>query len=98
MKRTQNRTGLKFKFLTATNNKNARYKVTQTNSNKSIFISSDFGNEAPLEYFSNVLETIDCINTFSLIVDNTQNDYYLFSIDVVGHSFDDLLTFFAAKK
>jgi hypothetical protein len=98
MKRTQNTTGLKFKFLPATNNKNARYKITQTNSNKSIYINSDFGDKIPFEYFYNVLESIDCINTFSLIVDNTQNDYYLFSIDVVGHSFDDLLTFFAAKK
>jgi hypothetical protein len=98
MKRTQNRTALKFKFLPATNNKNARYKITQTNSNKSIIVSSNFYDKIPLEYFCNILESIDCINTFSLIVDNTQNDYYLFSVDVVGHSFDDLLTFFAAKK
>ena len=98
MKRKQNTTGLKFKFVPPTNNKDARYKVTQTNSNKSIYINSYLGSKTPYEHFCNVLETIDCISSFSLIVDNTQNDYYLFSVDVSLDWFEDLLTFFKAKK
>ena len=98
MKRTQNTTALKFKYIQATNTKAGRYRVTQTNSNKSIFIGSNFGNKTPLEYFCSVLETIDFISSFSLIVDNTQDDYYLFSIDMVGSSFEDLLTFFAGEN
>jgi hypothetical protein len=98
MKRTQNTTGLKFKYMQPTNTKSGRYKVTQTNSNKSIFISSNLGSETPLEYFCNMLESIEFVNTFSLIVDNTQNNYYLFSVDMVGSSFEDFLTFFRRNK
>lgn len=94
MKRKQNTTILKFKFIPCTNTKPNRYKVIQTNSNKSIFINSSFGSLTPLEYFTNVLESIECINSYSLVIDNTQNDYYLFCIDIIGSSFDNLLQYF----
>lgn len=91
MKRQTNTTALKFKFIGATNTKPSRYKVTQTNTNKSIFISADFYNLEPFESICNILENHPDIVNFSLIVDNTQNDYYLFCIGMLGNSFPDLL-------
>jgi hypothetical protein len=96
MKRKGNTAGLKFKYIQPTNTRAGRYKVTQTNTNKSIFISANFGNKTPLQYFCDILENIESIDSFSLIVDSTQNDYYLFSVD--ENIFGDLLTFFRAKN
>jgi hypothetical protein len=86
MKRQTNTTALKFKFIGATNTKPSRYRVTQTNTNKSIFISSE-----SLAGICNILENHPDIVNFSLIVDNTQHDYYLFCIGTLGNSFPDLL-------
>jgi hypothetical protein len=86
MKRQTNTTALKFKFIGETNTRPSRYKVTQTNTNKSIFISSE-----SLAGICNILENHPDIVNFSLIVDNTQNDYYLFCVGLLGNSFPDLL-------
>jgi len=93
-KRTQNTIGLKFKYVAQTNTKPSRYRVTQTNINKGKYISTDFYNKTPLEAISDMLEVIPDIKSFSLVVDNTQNDYFLFSIDVHGSTFPNLLTYF----
>lgn len=89
-KRQQNTTGLKFKFLPATNTKGSRYKITQTNNNKSIIISAQF-EVTPLEHFENIINKLECVESFSLLVDNTQNDYYLFSLNTSGDSFGDIV-------
>lgn len=74
MKRKQNTTGLKIKYLQPTNTKGSRYKIT---------------------HFCNVLENVECIENYSLLIDNTQNDYYLFNIDLKGYGFDNILNYFS---
>jgi hypothetical protein len=92
-KRQNNTTGLKVKFLPVTNTKPSRYKITQTNSGKSVIIGADF-NVPPIEHFVNVLNGLEELRSFSLVVDNTQNDYYLFSLDFAGDSFENILNYF----
>ena len=92
-KRQDNCAGLKFKFLPVTNTRPSRYRVTQTNNGKSVIIGADF-NIPPIEHFCNVLNGVEEIKSFSLIVDNTQNEYYLFSLDFAGDSFDNILHYF----
>jgi hypothetical protein len=87
--RTQNVTGIKFRWL----RNSGRYKVTQTNSNKSKYLS-DIGSFAPIEYVETILAGCADVVRFSLIVDNTQNDYFLFAVDTQGSSFPDLLSHF----
>ena len=92
-KRQNNTTGLKVKFLPVTNAKPSRYKITQTNSGKSVIIGADF-NVPPIEHFVNILNGLEELRSFSLVVDNTQNDYYLFSLDFAGDSFENILNYF----
>lgn len=93
MKRKQNTTGLKIAYLQPTNTKGGRYKITQMNLNKSVIISGNL-NVEPIEFFSNVLNKVKEIKTFSLLVDNTQNNSYIFNLDFNGYSFDDILSHF----
>ena len=91
MKRQTNTTGIKVKFLPATNEKPNRLKITQTNFNKSIIVSNP---EDVLEFICRVLENTEEVRSFSLLVDNTQNDYYLFSVDFNNNSFENILNNF----
>lgn len=91
MKRQNNTAGLKVKFLPATNEKPNRLKITQTNFNKSVIVSNS---ENVLEFICRVLENTEEVESFSLIVDNTQNDYYLFSVDFKITSFENILNNF----
>ena len=88
MKRQTNTTGVKVKFLPATNEKPNRLKITQVNLNESIIVSNP--GEA-LEFICRVLENTEEVRSFSLLVDNTQNDYYLFSVDFNSNSFENIL-------
>ena len=89
-KRQTNTTGLKVSFIPATNTKGNRFRLTQTNNKKSIVINGDINLD--LIYFMElILSQIEEINTFNLVVDNTQNKYHLFSIDFKGNSFVDIL-------
>lgn len=89
-KRKDNTTGIKIKFLPVTNTKPSRYRIIQTNSGKSVIVDAQL-NDTPLTYFSNVLNNIEEVKSFSLVTDNTQNEYYLFSVDFNGSSFDNIL-------
>lgn len=91
MKRQTNTTGIKVKFLPATNEKPNRLKITQMNFNKSIIVSNSGG---VLEFICKVLENTEEVGSFSLLVDNTQNDYYLFSVDFNNNSFENILNNF----
>ncbi len=93
MKRQNNTTALKVKFLPATNTQPNRYTVTQLNCNKSVIVYN-IGDNTPIEFFTAKLEGIYEVEQFSLIVDNSQNNYYLFNIFSVGHTFPDLLKYF----
>ena len=98
MKRTLNTIGLKFTYLGATNTKCARYKVTQTNTNKSVIIDANFGSLLPFEFFEKTLNSIPEIKSFSLMLDNTQNNYYLFCIDIFTNEIPNLLINFKKIK
>ena len=92
-KRNTNTTALKVAFLPATNTQGNRFKLTQTNSNKSIIIDGNLSFEI-IDFISNVLDRIDCIGSYSVLVDNTQNKYHLFNLDFVGNTFENILTNF----
>ena len=93
MKRIGNTTGLKVKFLPCTNTQPSRWRLTQTNFNKSIIIS-DIGQFTPIEFFSERLEQIEEIENFSLLVDNTQNNFYLFVLNFKNFGFENILNHF----
>ena len=93
MKCTQNTIGLKFTYYGATNTKPSRYKVTQSNTGKSINIDYPY-HLMPIDYIKNKLNSICDINSFSLMIDNTQNNYYLFCIDLKTNEIPDLLNYF----
>lgn len=92
-KRQDNTTGIKIKFLPVTNTKPSRYRIIQTNSGKSIIVDGQL-DDTPLTHFSNVLNSIEEVKSFSLVTDNTQNEYYLFSVDFKGSSFENILEYF----
>lgn len=91
MKRQNNTAGIKVKFLPATNEKPNRLKITQTNFNKSVIVSNS---ENILEFICRILENTEEVESFSLIVDNTQDDHYLFSVDFKITSFENILNNF----
>jgi hypothetical protein len=92
MKRLQNTTLLKVKFLPATSTKCNRIKLIQTNNGENRILSANFDCEV-IEFISNLLEKNKEVKSFSLAVDNTQKDYYLFNVDSIGNSFPNLLNF-----
>ena len=89
MKRNNNTTGLKIKYIGATDTKGSRIKFTQLNNNKSVIISYNHQFDT-LGHAEEILNRIDLIKGFNVIVDNTQNDYYLINLDFAGNSFDDI--------
>ena len=93
MKRICNTTGLKVKYLPCTNTQPSRWKLTQTNFNKSIIIT-DIGQFTPIEFICERLEQIEEIENFSLLVDNTQKDFYLFVLNFKNFSFENILNHF----
>lgn len=93
MKRTGNTTGIKITYLAVTNNKGSRYKITQLNNGKSVVIDAQLPMQ-PMQYFCSILENIEIVNSFNLIIDNTQKNYFLFNVDFNGNSFEDILTHF----
>lgn len=93
MKRLTNTTGLKVKFLGATNTKGNRIRLTQMNFNKSIIISQP-DNLEMLQYIFSILDQTEEVNNYSLLVDSTQNDYYIINIDFSNNSFNNILNKF----
>lgn len=93
MKRTENTTGIKISHLSVTNNRGSRYKITQLNSGKSVVIDAHLPSE-PTQYFCSILENIEIVNSFNLIIDNTQKNYFLFNVDFNGNGFENILTYF----
>lgn len=89
MKRLNNTTALRVKYLGATDTKDSRIKFTQLNNNKSVIVSYNhkFGT---LELAVEILNRIEPIKVFNVIVDNTQNNYYLINLDFAGNSFEDI--------
>lgn len=90
MKRLQNTTGLKVTFIPATNAQGDKFRVTQTNNKKSITINGNLNLEIR-DFICGVLDGILEIESYSILVDNTQNKYFLFNIDFKGQSFENIL-------
>ena len=89
MKRNNNTTGLKVKYIGATDTKGSRVKFTQLNNNKSVTVSYNHKFDT-LGLAEEILNRIDLLRGFGVIVDNTQNDYYLINLEFVGNSFEDI--------
>mgnify|MGYP003563868130 CR=1 FL=1 len=89
-KRLTNSTGLKVSFIPQTNNNSNRYKITQLNNGKSVFIDGNL-NVRIESFIASVLDKIEAVESYSLCVDNTQNKYCLFNIDFKGNSFENIL-------
>ena len=89
MKRNNNTTGLKVKYIGATDTKDSRIKFTQLNNNKSVTVSYNNKFEA-LGLIEEILNRIELIKAFNVIIDNTQNNYYLINLDFAGNSFEDI--------
>jgi len=92
-KRKGNTTGIRVKFIPCTNTKPTRLKITQMNANKSVTISQP-NNLELIDYVCLVLDGAREIESYSLLVDNTQNDSYIFNVDFCGNSFDNILNYF----
>lgn len=93
MKRQTNTTGLKVRFLPVTNTKGNRIRLTQMNDNKSIIISQPDYMEM-LQYIFSILDQTEEVNNYSLLVDSTQQDYYIINIDFTNNSFANILNKF----
>ena len=89
MKRNNNTTGLKVKYIGATNTKGSRVKFTQLNNNKSVTVSYNHKFDV-LGLTEEILNRIDLLQGFNVIVDNTQNNYYLINLEFIGNSFEDI--------
>ena len=89
MKRQNNTTGLKIKYIGATGTKGSRIKFTQLNNNKSVTISFNYKFDV-LGLAEEILNRIDLLKGFGVIVDNTQNNYYLINLEFAGNSFEDI--------
>lgn len=89
-KRLQNTTGIKVAFIPATNTQGDKFRITQTNDKKSVTISGNL-NLQIIDFICSILDKIESVKNYSLVVDNTQNKYYFFSIDFIGQSFENIL-------
>ena len=89
MKRLNNTTALRVKYLGATDTKGSRIKFTQLNNNKSVTVSYNYKFDT-LGLAEEILNSIELIKAFNVIVDNTQNNYYIINLDFAGNSFEDI--------
>ena len=85
MKRICNTTGLKVKYLANSND----ISVTQLNLNKRVKIGyNDKYNT--IELIERILDKIDKIVSYNVVIDNTQNKYYLINFVTSGNDIPDL--------
>ena len=89
MKRQNNTTGLKIKYIGATDTKGIQIKFTQLNNNKSVTVSYNHKFDV-FVLTEEILNRIELIKAFNVIVDNTQNNYYLINLEFAGNSFEDI--------
>ena len=90
MKRLNNTTALRVKYLGATDTKGSRIKFTQLNNNKSVTVSYNHKFDV-LGLAEEILNRIEPIKAFNVIIDNTQNNYYLINLDFAGNSLEDII-------
>ena len=91
MKRKENKLALKVKFLGITNTRGSRISITQTNNNKNCVIDCD-PRFIVIDQIENIIENIKEIDAFSMLVDNTQNNFYVFVLELSNKtSFPDII-------
>lgn len=92
VKRNTNVTALIVKYIPATNSKGSRIKFTQTNTNKSIFVNFQSALNDTIDHAFMLLDLNNEVESYSVVVDNTQNKYYTIAVESAGNSFPDLLS------
>jgi len=90
MKNQGNTTGLKIAFIPQTNNNGNRYKITQLNNCKSVYICGNLNCRIE-NLIAGILDNIPEVKNYSFMVDNTQNKHYFFNVDFTGNSFENIL-------
>ena len=85
MKRQINTSAFKFKYLANSND----ISITQLNLNKRVKISYNYKYNT-LELIERILDKIDKIVSYSVVIDNTQNEYYLINFVTSGYDIPDL--------
>ena len=89
VKRKTNTTAIKVKHLP----NNDTLNITQLNSNKRVN-SSAYRGAKVLDFICERLDECELIESYSNIVDNTQQNYYLINIDFKENSFENILNIF----
>ena len=89
-KRKDNTTGIKVKYLGPTNNLGTRVKLTQLNNNKSKVFNYDYNIGSVLEQACIFLDNCNFVKSYNVIIDNTQQNYYLININFEGDYISDL--------
>ena len=89
-KRTSNAIGLKVGFIPATNEKGNFFKLTQTNNKKSVLINGNIDTEI-IQFIDLILSKDKKIKSFSLVIDNTQDKFYLFAIQTKTNEIHNIL-------
>ena len=97
LKQLTNTTALKVAFIPANNTRSDKFKITQLNNGKSVFIDGNL-NVRIESFIASVLDKIEAVESYSLLVDNTQSKYYLFNLDFKGNSFENILENFKPFK
>ncbi len=91
MKKVSNKTGVKVKFLGMTKNREPRIKITEMNSKKSkTFELPD--NMTELEYAFSLLDTVEVVKEYCVMVDNTQQDYFIILVETHHNYFTDIVS------
>ena len=85
MKRTCNSTGLKVKYLANSDD----ISVTQLNLNKRVKIGFNHKYNT-IELIERILDKIDKIVSYNVVIDNTNNKYYLINFVTSGNDIPDL--------
>ena len=97
MKRKPNKPAVKFKFLSPEDNKPHRISISQTNSKKRTTISNN-SNLEYLDFIFSLFEKCKFIKDYNLIIDNTQNDYYLISFNYTTDSIFNFIDWIKNNK
>lgn len=89
--RTENTTALKVKYLGVTNTQGSRLSITQLNNGKRCILDYDYRYDT-IGQIESIMALCPCVKNWNVIIDNTQNDFYLIGIEFHDlHGFDDVI-------
>jgi|LakMenEpi03Aug12_release.lakeMendotaPanAssembly.Ray.scaffolds.fasta_scaffold1540322_1 hypothetical protein len=90
MKRKDNTIAIKAKYIPFTGNREHCIKFTQTNTNKSVCKPIN-DTITPIEQMCEFFENNDKVISYQMLIDNTQNQYYIFVVEFEGSLIPNLL-------